>query len=303
MNEKRAEILLASVIIARSTSLLFSKISLAVFGPFNLLAVRFGLAFAILAVIAGKRWRRLTPAVLGMGALLGLTFFAVMALEMQALMRTDSSTTSFLENTAIVWVPLMSAAIGRRRPSGTVIGASGLTLLGVGCLTVGKSGFSIGTGQMICLAASLFYAGAIVMTARFSKKGDALMLGIIQIGVMALCAGIASFMTETPRLPAALGEMGPILYLAVICSVFGFTLQPVAQKRISAEKAGLFCALSPLSASLMGIIFLHESVSGLSLAGSFLILAGILGGSGLVSGFVSHMTSGRKVHRPALRLS
>lgn len=51
MSRKQAECLLAVVIFARSTSLLFAKIGLNSFTPLNLLAVRFCLAFAVLAVI------------------------------------------------------------------------------------------------------------------------------------------------------------------------------------------------------------------------------------------------------------
>ena len=46
MSEKRAELLLACVIIARSTSFVFNKLGLGTMTAFNLLAVRFLLAFA-----------------------------------------------------------------------------------------------------------------------------------------------------------------------------------------------------------------------------------------------------------------
>ena len=50
MTQKKAEILLASVIAARATSLLFSKIAMNGMGIFNLLAARFLMAFVLLAV-------------------------------------------------------------------------------------------------------------------------------------------------------------------------------------------------------------------------------------------------------------
>ena len=51
MSEKRAELLLACVIIARSTSFVFNKLGLGTMTAFNLLAVRFLLAFALLALV------------------------------------------------------------------------------------------------------------------------------------------------------------------------------------------------------------------------------------------------------------
>ncbi len=55
MSVRKAELLLAAVIIARSTSLLFVKVGLGTISPFNLIAARFCLAFVILSVIFYKR--------------------------------------------------------------------------------------------------------------------------------------------------------------------------------------------------------------------------------------------------------
>lgn len=54
MTQKKAEILLAAVIAARATSLLFSKIAMNGMGIFNLLAARFLMAFVLLAVVFFK---------------------------------------------------------------------------------------------------------------------------------------------------------------------------------------------------------------------------------------------------------
>ena len=80
---------------------------------------------------------------------------------------------------------------------------------------------------------------------------------------------------ETPRLPQSGAEWGMIAALAVVCSCFGFTLQPVAQRYVSAERAGMFCALNPLTAALLGTLFLGERLGLWGLAGAGLILLGI----------------------------
>ena len=51
MTRTQAELLLAAVIIARSTSYVLTKVGLQDMGKFTLLAVRFLLAFAFLAVL------------------------------------------------------------------------------------------------------------------------------------------------------------------------------------------------------------------------------------------------------------
>ena len=71
MSEKRAELLLACVIIARSTSFVFNKLGLGTMTAFNLLAVRFLLAFALLALVFYRRLRHVGRRTLLRGALLG----------------------------------------------------------------------------------------------------------------------------------------------------------------------------------------------------------------------------------------
>ena len=67
-----------------------------------------------------------------------------------------------------------------------------------------------------------------------------------------------------------------IAALAVVCTGFGYTLQPVAQSRIDANRASLFCALSPAFANVFGAMPLHERITGLGALGMALILGSIL---------------------------
>lgn len=274
MDVKHAERLLAAVIICRSTALLFSKIALNEMGVFNLLAVRFLLAFALLAVLFHRRllagdWRTA-----GKGAILGLAFFMVMTCELNALKTVSTSEAAFLENTAIVLVPIFMAIYLRRLPKAPVVASSALALAGVGFITLG-SGLEISRGQLICLLAASFYAMAIILTDRFSKSGDPLVIGIYQIGTLGLLALVASFLFETPSLPQSFLAWRSVIVLACICTGFGFTLQPVAQRALTAEKAGLFCALTPASASLIGMIVLGERFRPIAILGFVCILAAL----------------------------
>ena len=72
---------------------------------------------------------------------------------------------------------------------------------------------------------------------------------------------------KSPRLPQTGSEWGIIAALAVVCTGFGYTLQPVAQSRIDANRASLFCALSPAFAAIFGAILLRERVTALGCVG------------------------------------
>lgn len=276
MSTRNAELLLAGVIVARSTSLLFAKTALETMSVFNLLGVRFCVAFLVLAVLFFRQLRRAGRRDILSGMLLGVAFFAVMTTETYALKRTDSSTVSFLVNTAIVIVPLAQAALERRCPGRWELMAAGMTLTGVACLTLRGGGLSLGLGEGLCMVEAVLYAGAIMLTSSLSKKGDALVMGVVQIGTMGVLSAAASLLLEQPHLPQTGVEWGCILVLALVCSCFGFTFQPVAQRYVSAERAGQFCALNPLSATILGMIFLHERLGVWGVVGAALILASIL---------------------------
>ena len=64
--------------------------------------------------------------------------------------------------------------------------------------------------------------------------------------------------------------------LGLVCTGFGYTLQPVAQSGSTAQRAGLLCALSPAFANVFGAVLLHERITGLRALGMALILGSIL---------------------------
>ena len=201
MNRKAAELLLAAVIIARSTSYLFSKIVMEDLGPLNLMAVRFLLAFVFLFVLFFKRVINIDKTSLLNGVILGSIFFAVMCAELFGLKFTDSSTTSFLENTAIVFVPLFEAVLCRKLPKPPAMISATAALVGVGLLTLKSGSFALTFGELLCLLAAVLYTIAIIATDRLSKKGDALLIGIVQVGTMGFLCLAASFILRSSCAP------------------------------------------------------------------------------------------------------
>ena len=69
---------------------------------------------------------------------------------------------------------------------------------------------------------------------------------------------------------------GLILALALVCSCFGFTFQPVAQRYTTADRAAQLCAINPLSTAVLSAIFLQERMGVQGIIGEALILLGIV---------------------------
>lgn len=202
MSRKQAELLLAAVILTRSSAYLFSKTGLETLGTFNLLAARFLLGFVVLGIIFFRRLKYASRRDIIGGAIIGAVFTAVMTFELTALKTTDTSTVSFLENTAIVFVPLIEAAIIRRLPKTASIISAAVALCGVGLLTLCGGSFGFTPGELFCLCAAVLYAVGIIVTDRYSHKCDALIVGIVEVGCIGLFSLILSFIFEQPRIPS-----------------------------------------------------------------------------------------------------
>lgn len=275
-----AEILLALVILSRSTSYLFSKSMLeGGMASFNLLALRFGAAFLMLAVVFGRRVIEnihRNPGDFKRGAILGTVFFGTMALEMMGLSACPVSMSSLIGNTSVVFVPIFAAVLARRMPSKKTIFSTAITFAGVILLVMKGGQIVLTAGELLLVLEALIYTAVILLTDRFSKEGDALTMGVIEVGTLAVLSLAAAFVTGAPRLPQGGTEWIQILLLAGICTGFGFTLQPVAQKKMSAEKAGMFCALNPMGSAVLGLVFRGETIGLLGGLGMLMILAGIM---------------------------
>ena len=275
-NQQKSELLLAGVILARSTSFVLSKSAMNSLTPFNLLSVRFLTAFLFLALIFGKKLIHIQKTELKYGFLLGLLFTVMMGCELTGLRATDSATTSFIENSAMIFVPILQFVFMKKKLKGAEGLRIALAVSGIAFLTLGASGGLLRSGCVYLLGSAVFYASAILVTNIASRKGDPLMIGITQVFTIGFLSLIMSFILEQPRLPQTGSEWSMVLGLAIICSGFGFTLQPVAQRGTTAERAGMMCALSPLSASLQGVILLHDQMSPYKLAGCLMILLSLL---------------------------
>ena len=267
------ELLLIAVIAARATSFIFSKMILESLAPFNLLAVRFIIAFVLLALIFNKAVRSLAARDLLAGAVIGTAFFITMACEMIALTQAASSLVSLLENCAIIFVPLLEILLYKKLPGKLTVISTGMAMLGVVLLALGQlsGGFTWG------LLAGLCYAAAIIVTERLSHGSNSTLgIGIVQVGTMGVLSFLAMLLTETPQLPQSGSQWLMLAMLIIVCTGFGFTLQPMAQSHVSAARAGLFCAVSPAIAALLGVTVLGEPFGTLDVLGLVFILASIV---------------------------
>lgn len=277
MSGFQAKILLLAVFIARGTSFLFSKQLMQTMGPENVLAIRFTISFLVLAVFFRRKLQTCTRSSLKGGIILGLLYSLCMFFEMHGLRTVDTGVSSFIENMAIVLVPLYVACYTRRLPQKEPMFCCMLALMGVWLLSRSQMTGGANRGILLVILAAATYGICILATESVSSapEADPLTIGIIQLGVMGLLNVFASLPSGTLRLPRGVREWAMILMLALVCSSFGFAFQPVGQRYVSAQTAAVFTVVNPLTTSILGVAVAGESLGVGKVAGYLLILTAL----------------------------
>lgn len=276
MNERRGEFLVGLALALRATSLLFGKIAMRTMGPYLTIAIRFTIAFIIIAILFRKSITKVDAKTLFHCALIGATFFLAMLTEMMGLKSTPASVTAFLEGVVVVIVPALACIIYRRLPDKITIVSALICLVGVAFLTLKGDRLGFTSGELMVLTGTVFYSLSVIVTDTAAKNDDLLVVSIYQLLFIAIFAYIGAFFFEEIRLPQSGTEWGAVLALALICSTVGFTIQPFGQKYISAERAGVLAVFNPLTAAVLGVVFLDEKMTPGMILGAILILIAIV---------------------------
>ena len=276
MNERKGEILVSLALALRASSLLFGKIAMRTMGPFLTIGFRFTIAFVIIAILFRRHLTKVDAKTLLHCALIGITFFLAMLTEMMGLKSTPSSVTAFLEGMVVVLVPAMTCILKRKLPDKVTLTSSVVCIIGVAFLTLKGDRLGFTSGELLVLLGTVWYSISVIVTDVAAKNDDLMVVSIYQLLFIAIFAFIGAFFFEALRLPQSGSEWGAILALAIICSCVGFTIQPFGQKYITPERAGVLAVFNPLTAAILGVLFLHEKMTPSMLLGSFLILISIL---------------------------
>ncbi|MDO4178010.1 MAG: DMT family transporter [Phascolarctobacterium sp.] len=273
---KQSTIFLAILIVARSTSFLFSKLLITSMDIHSILSFRFLLAFLILLIIFRKELPALSKKIIFYGMVIGTFFSATMVSELICLQKCSTGTAAFLENSAVVIVPLLNACIMKKFPERKIIISSCIALVGLALLTLFNTAQSFNYYLLFGLASAIFYSLAILCMGFFSQKENPLLIGIIQVGAIGLYSLIIALVNGNLQWVTSSTNYLYLLYLTIIPSTIGFTFQPLCQKKVPSNIAGLFCALSPCSCTILGFLFLGETLTPIAALGCILILSGII---------------------------
>ncbi|MGE8205710.1 DMT family transporter [Heyndrickxia sp. NPDC080065] len=285
MTQKQANFLLATVSMGWGISYLFMKICVDTISPLTIIGLRFGIAFIVMIVIFYKKIIHVDVKLLKYSAIVGALLCTIFFALLHGVKNTNASSAGFLTSTTVILVPILQTFITRKWPSKKIILGVTIVSFGLALLTI-EDDFTFAFGSIYCLIAAFLYAIHILVTNYFIREVDSLQLGIFQLGFAALFATIGSVIYETSVLPQNGIQWFAILGLALICSAYGFVMQPIAQKYTTPESTGFLFSLEPIFSAIFAYIFLHENMGVKGYFGALIILTGV---------FIANSTSKKRL--------
>ena len=255
---------------------IFSKQILAELEVFNMVALRFLIAFAACLLVFHKRYRRLDKETFLHSGVLGTFLFISYLCMVLGCKYTTASNAGFMMSLVAFFTPLIILVQEHIVPGRVQIVSIIITIIGVGLMCL-SGRLTLNKGDLICICCAFFYAFQMLYTERYAKKHDPIVLGTFQLIFVSVYAFIFSFALEHSfRLPQSPAGWGQLMYLALGCGALGFILQTAAEKYSSADHATIIYASQPVFVALFSFLMLGEQITLRQIIGIVVVFVGVL---------------------------
>ncbi|MFV0505007.1 MAG: DMT family transporter [Lachnospirales bacterium] len=253
-----------------------TAVALENYTAYQLLALRFTIAFVVLLIINIKRLKELSKKTIQRCSLLGVFLFLAFAFQTVGLQYTTPSKNAFLTAVNVVVVPFLAFMILKKKvPLKSIVGSS-VTLVGIALLSLTSSIGSFNLGDMLTLVCAVFFALQIFVTDLFIEKEEAWSLMLLQMGTAAILSWLSLLVMGDSVPVIEIKVIMPVLYLGLISTLLAFFLQTVSQKYTTSSEAAIILSTEAFFGMISSVIILGEKVSFNMLIGAILIFIGIL---------------------------
>ncbi len=266
------------------TAFLAQKKAADALGPITITVLRNVLGGAFLLTVIWFRSRRVSRRSILAGVFCGVPLFAAMSAQQIGIQYTIPGVSAFLTTNYVLFVPLLSAVLTRRLPRPAVVACAALAVLGTYFICLGGeaagAGFAgVGRGELWTIACAFLFAVQMLVVDRFARRSDLLVMSAAQLFTCAVC-GAPFFLcgAEASRLSFASVKTAfpSLVYCGVFSSGIAYTLQNVAQSRVSASVAGVLLSLESVFGALSGWLVLGDRLAPAQLFGCVAVFAAVL---------------------------
>jgi drug/metabolite transporter (DMT)-like permease len=222
--------------------------------------IRFGLAGLLLLPLLVRASGKISRRELEQGIILSVFGGGGILFQMDGLAYTAASTSAFLTQGYVVFIPLWIVFMTRRWPSLKIILSVLLVLAGAAVLAdFNFQALTLGRGEMETIIASLFFT-AQILTLEHSRYATnrPTQFSLVMFLAMALFSAPLVWATMPDagaclRAYASPGACGFMAVLITVCTLAGYGIMNYWQRRVTATEAGLIYCIEPVCASALAL--------------------------------------------------
>ncbi|MBU9725314.1 DMT family transporter [Diplocloster modestus] len=253
------------------------KSSLDVIPPVYMLAFRFTIASAGLALIFHKKFRALNKKLWEHGAILGLFLFLSYLFQTIGCQYTTAGKNAFLTTIYVVLVPFLHWIFNKKKPDRYCVIAAFMSVAGIGLLSL-QGDLTMNIGDVLTLICGFGYAIHIVFIDRYTEMEDPVLLTVLQLGFAAVFSWILAPILDGSFPAGALRPdmIAGMLYLGLLSTMVAFLLQNVGQKYTKPSTAALLLSMESVFGIIFSMIFLGEELTLKMAAGCILIFTAVI---------------------------
>ncbi|MDR3460214.1 MAG: DMT family transporter [Verrucomicrobiae bacterium] len=222
--------------------------------------IRFGAAGLLLLPVLFFVRETISRRELEQGIALAIFGGAGIFFQMDGLTYTAASTSAFLTQGYVVFIPVWLLLTTRRRPTFKIILCVALVLAGAAVLAdLDFQALKLGRGELETIIASLMFTGQILVLEqpRYAASRPLqfsiamfLAMGLFSIPLVWVTAPSAAACVQAYASPAACGFMAVLI---TICTLAGYLIMNHWQRRVTATEAGMIYCIEPVCASVMAL--------------------------------------------------
>jgi drug/metabolite transporter (DMT)-like permease len=248
------------------------------------------LRFVVAGLVLAPGLRRAKLADCKIGAVLGVLLFFCFVLQLEGLTLISANRNAFITGLNVLVVPLLGLLAGRW-PERRIILGVGLALAGLFALC--WDGGAWGRGDSLTLFSALAFGVYVKLMEHGTRKAEHVQtLAVVQMLVVALCAGLWLWLIEVPQTRIDISSDAAnyyeyiadgirlhwvnLLYLALVATAFIISLQTWGQSHASANEAALIYAFEPACAAIAAWFWLGEAMTPRGWLGAALLIGGVI---------------------------
>ncbi len=277
-----AELLLATVTVFWGATFPVVKDAVTQVPVLCFLWIRFALAAALLALMAGRSLATLDARGIRRGVGLGTLLFLAYLFQTIGLERTTASNAGFITGLNVVWVPLLAGPLLGKPPRpgarlGVALAVAGLALLSW------HTPWRVEPGDVLVALCSVFVALHVLGLDALTEGYDGRALTFVQVATMAVLALAGSAVFEPVTWPRAwtTGLVSAVLITAVFATVYAFWVMTTFQRWTTPTRAALVYTLEPVFAAVFSVWLAGERLTPLGWTGGALIVGGMVAAEAL----------------------